>query len=90
VKIDRTPKEAYTLLQQAFQATNLLGDLNGDNVIDLADAVIALQVLANVQPPDLRPDYVESGSDVNGDGKIGLAEAVYALRMTAGLIAQKP
>jgi len=56
------------------------GDLNGDGIIDLADLVISLQVLAGSSPP-----RVQRGADVNGDGTIGLAEAIYILGKAAGL-----
>jgi len=56
------------------------GDINGDYSVTLADAVIALQVVAGMSPGDV----ALSGS-VNGNGKIGLAEAIYALQTVAGL-----
>ena len=47
----------------------------------LADAVLALQVVAGLEPS--APVYLDA--DVNGDGKIGLDEAIYILQDVAGL-----
>jgi hypothetical protein len=56
------------------------GDINGDGNVDLADAILCLQVLSGLSPNNINPI-----ADVNGDGKIGMAEAIYALRKAAGL-----
>ena len=56
----------------------LTGDLNCDLNIDLADAIIAVQVLID------NPPQTFCFSDVDGDGKTGLAEALYALQKVAG------
>jgi len=54
----------------------LKGDLNNDDQIDLADVLIALRVLAGLQPKV----PVNLLADVNSDGEIGVEEAIYALR----------
>jgi carboxypeptidase D len=50
------------------------GDVNGDREISLADAILALQVVAGIGVTDVHP-----GSDVDGDGRIGLPEALFCL-----------
>jgi len=56
------------------------GDINGDTVVDLANAILALQLLAN------KPlTGVQLGADVNGDGRIGLPEVSYILQSLSGL-----
>jgi hypothetical protein len=56
------------------------GDVNGDAKIDLADAMIALQIaMGSASKP------VNMNADVNADGRIGLAEAVYILQWISGL-----
>jgi len=57
----------------------LAGDVNGDGMVDLADAITALQILAGINPLA----YIRA--DVNNDGKIGIEETVYILQMVAGL-----
>ncbi|MCK4389834.1 MAG: chitobiase/beta-hexosaminidase C-terminal domain-containing protein [Desulfobacterales bacterium] len=52
------------------------GDCNGDGKVDLADAVLALQVLAGIAPSVPVCDE----ADVNGDSRIGLAETMYIIR----------
>jgi hypothetical protein len=57
------------------------GDVNGDGSVDLADAVLALQITVGLEPSgDVRLD-----ADVNGDGEIGLEEVVYVIQSIAGL-----
>jgi len=58
------------------------GDVNGDRAVTLADAVLALKVVAGMNTSGAT---VNKGADVNGDGKIGMAEAVYILQKAAGL-----
>jgi len=56
------------------------GDVNGDTVIDLADGILALKIMAGMDP-----EGVHSNADVNGDGRIALQEAIYALQKVSGL-----
>ena len=53
------------------------GDVNGDGVLDLTDAITALQVVSGLCSD---PCYVHTDADINGDGRIGLAELLYVLR----------
>ncbi|HOF05180.1 MAG TPA: Ig-like domain-containing protein [Syntrophales bacterium] len=57
----------------------LPGDINGDNKVDLADAILSLQTAAG------RQTTVNIAGDVNGDHRIGLAETLYALQYISGL-----
>ena len=57
-----------------------LGDINCNGVVELTDAILALQVLSGMSP-----DHVYSGGEVDGDGKIGCEEAIYILQHAAGL-----
>ncbi|MBN1380917.1 MAG: DUF11 domain-containing protein [Deltaproteobacteria bacterium] len=61
------------------------GDLRNTGTAALADAVLALQVIAGMQPSGIREDYAASGTDVNGDNKIGLAEAIYIMQSVTEL-----
>jgi hypothetical protein len=57
------------------------GDINGDDTVDLADAIIALKALTGADASGIiRPHYETSGADVNGDASIGLDEAIYVLQ----------
>lgn len=59
----------------------LPGDVSGDGVVDLQDAVMALQILTGM----LSGVSVNLSADVDGDGRIGMAEAIYILQKVAGL-----
>ena len=57
------------------------GDLSGEGDVDLIDVVMAMQVIAGIEPAS---DVLLSG-DVNGDSRIGLEEVIYILQAIAGL-----
>ena len=56
------------------------GDVNGDNFVDLKDAMLILQVdtLSN-------PANIQIGADTNQDGVLALEDVVYILQDDAGL-----
>jgi hypothetical protein len=57
------------------------GDLNNDRVVDLADAILGLQITGGIKP--VVAVLIEA--DVNGDNKIGIEEVIYILQFIAGL-----
>ena len=65
--------------------TRLKGDIDGDDVVDLTDAILALQVITGFNPTQIRTDYVVSGVDVNGDNQVGMEELIYILQNKAEL-----
>jgi mucin-19 len=60
---------------------NLRGDINDDGHVDLADAVMAMQVLSGMIPAA----PVHQSGDINNDSQVGLPEAVYVLQKVAGM-----
>jgi len=59
---------------------HLAGDVNGDRVVDMADAILALQILSRETSTTV---YKEACID--GDGIIGLPEALYIMQKVAGI-----
>jgi hypothetical protein len=59
----------------------LAGDINYDGSVDLADAILALKIIAGMGPDQT----VYELADVNGDGKIGMEEAIYILQKLSGV-----
>lgn len=59
----------------------LIGDITGDGLVDLKDAIFALKILscASIGQP------ITLGSDVNSDGRIDLSEVIFILQKLAGL-----
>lgn len=55
------------------------GDINGDDVINVADAVALKKVLAGINE-----NIVEADSDVNMDGVINVTDAVILMKFLAG------
>ena len=59
----------------------LKGDLNNDEVVNISDAIIAMQVLSKKLPTS----HIYKEADVNGDGIIGIPELIYIIQKEAGL-----
>jgi hypothetical protein len=76
-----------SMIQVPFQMPSLWGDINGDNKVDLADAVLAMKAVTGLPPgtPGIRANYATSGVDVNGDNKVGVHELIYILQYLGGL-----
>jgi M6 family metalloprotease-like protein len=57
------------------------GDVNFSGDVDLADAILSIQVLAGMTPAGA----VCKEADVDGDWKIGMAEVIYIMQKVAGM-----
>ncbi len=58
----------------------LLGNINGDRLVDLEDALIALRIISGIEDDRVQENYADSGADVNGDGRVGPEEILFILR----------
>jgi hypothetical protein len=56
----------------------LAGDVNDDKIVDLTDAVMALQIVTGFIPSN-----IQLNADVDTDGSIGVEEAVYILQVVS-------
>jgi len=83
---DGNPDEdAYTNLKEYQNGTDPTvkdiliekGDINNDETVDLADAILALQTAAGV---DTSGNDITLEADVDGNQQIGLPEAIYVLQ----------
>jgi hypothetical protein len=61
---------------------SVLGDMNGDGLVGLADVILILKIVASMNASG---QSVDLSADVNADGRIGLPEAMFALQQMAGL-----
>jgi len=67
----------------------LLGDIDGQYGVTLADAIIALKAMVGIDVSgQVRTDYDTSGADVDGDATVGMVEAIYILQEVAGVRTQ--
>ncbi len=57
---------------------SLSGDINGDKVVDLKDAILILKMLCGISISE--QITITSCTDINGDGKIGFEEVLYILQ----------
>jgi hypothetical protein len=64
---------------------NVLGDLDGDSAVGIADAIVGLKVLSNLDPTSFRSDYINSGVDINGNARVDLDEVIFILQQSSGL-----
>jgi hypothetical protein len=60
----------------------LRGDINGDGIVMIQDAIFALQATVGILQQSDR--NINIFADVNGDGRIGMAEAIFILNHLAG------
>ena len=58
--------------------SGIAGDVNNDQAVTLADAILALQILSGMTPAPVNP-----AAGVNSSGRIGLTEALFALQKVA-------
>jgi len=75
------PGASYNDCLVAVRAGISKGDVDKDGNVDLTDAILALQVIAGIEPTT----QVYKEADVNGDGKIGIEEVIYILQKFSGL-----
>ncbi|HDR15678.1 MAG TPA: hypothetical protein ENN79_09415 [Desulfobacteraceae bacterium] len=74
--ISPVTQPCYVTVQFSIDQYILAGDVNDDDKIDLADAILALQVISGISVSN----KVHKGADIDGDNRIGFAEAVYILQ----------
>ncbi len=55
------------------------GDINGNDIVELSDGIMALQIMTNIAP------ILPISGDANSDGRIGLAEVIFILQQVAGM-----
>ena len=68
-------------LDETFAETVFVtGDVNGDGVVNISDAVALLRYLAG----DESVNIIIGNSDMNGDGTVNISDAVTLLRRLAG------
>lgn len=71
------------MMENGEIAVSAGGPVNVENVVmDLADAILVLKVLAQTDMPAYP---ILPISDMNGDGKIGMEEVLYILQAVAGM-----
>ncbi|MCK9362778.1 MAG: C10 family peptidase [Syntrophales bacterium] len=79
---DVNPVTIAGLLGIDLSGTIGAGDLNGDGAVNMADAVLALQLLSNM---DMTGKTIYLRGDADGNGKIAPADIVFILQKTADL-----
>lgn len=69
--------EIYPQLKKLLPET---GDVDGSGNAELADAIVALKLIAG-----LNISGINLNADLNGDGKIGMQEVIYILQRVTGI-----
>ncbi|MDM8550653.1 Ig-like domain-containing protein [Desulfobacterales bacterium HSG2] len=80
VRIDDGGGDNNSWVEDSFFLTVgdvLTGDLDGNNLIDLRDAILALKTLTGIDA------NVILKADVNGDNRIGMADLIYILEVVS-------
>ncbi len=78
---DQFGNTAVTEPMEIMIGTAEPGDVNGDGSVNLADAVIALKICADIP---VSGTEINTDAAVGGDSRIGVEEAVYVLRKISG------
>ena len=81
-----SPVQVKSVSGNNFLNLNTPGDIDGNTLVQLKDAILALQVNSGIDPVS----KIYRQVDVDGDQKIGLAEAIYALQCIARLRNNNP
>ncbi len=64
-----------------------IGDVNGDNTVDVGDAILVLKSIVGL----INLDATQfAAADVNGDEKVDVGDAILILRYIVGLIMEFP
>ncbi|NOY69957.1 MAG: hypothetical protein GXP53_10825 [Deltaproteobacteria bacterium] len=73
------------LVAEPASEGDVKGDINGDGVVNLTDAIVAIKTITGMDAAKMvRSGYAVSGADINGDDKIGLPEAIYIMQKVTG------
>ncbi|MCK9274980.1 MAG: S8 family serine peptidase [Syntrophales bacterium] len=73
---------AFAALKSVLDTT---GDISGNGMPGLEDAILALSVATGSTSSEIRTDYAGSEDDIGQSGKIGLEDALYILQKSAGV-----
>jgi hypothetical protein len=76
-------KSGTCYLWPVRDAFSVLGDVNDDKRVDLADAVLVMQVLTRIKNDGIVSNYPLSGSDLGGNSRIGMEDAIYVIQSAA-------
>jgi PKD repeat protein len=78
---NETLTNAFMSLEtDAFTSIPRMGDITGNGEVDLADAILGLQVLVGLQ----QSSTLHKETAINGDEKFGLEEVIYILQKVSG------
>jgi hypothetical protein len=69
-------------IQLIAMFANPWGDVNNDGRINIADAILSLQITSNM---DTTGKTITMTADANNDDRIGVAEVIYILQKMAGM-----
>lgn len=81
------PVALFTFEYAKTEPDVMYGDVNGDNTIDVSDALLVCQFyLGNVAPTDAQ----NAAADVNGDGAVDVSDALMICQFYLGNITEFP
>ena len=73
------PEGALVTRDFGLSPTAVLGDITGDGITDLGDAIVTMKLVSGIST-----EGVSLNGDVNQDGKIGIQEAIFILQTLGG------
>ena len=70
-----------TVVNLSLSPLGVKGDFDGSGLVDISDAILALQIISGLTPAAT----VYKNADVNNDSRIGIADVIYIMQQAAGL-----
>ena len=85
IEFNTKDNQKLTFSDESFSInikSSILGDVNGDGYVDIADAVCIVNYVIG-QP---NATFVLAAADVNNDGNVNIADAMYIVNFVIGKI----
>jgi hypothetical protein len=75
---------SYNYIYSSLASITIIkeGDINGDDVVDISDAVCIVSHMLGKE----MPTFIEAAADVNADGEVDIADAVHIVNLVIGKV----
>ena len=71
---------SFTIDGEAIGTDGLLGDVNGDGLVNITDVVLLVEHILNVE----NPSFIMENADINSDNTINITDATLLVNIILG------